>query len=54
MKRERKREKKMKKHQATIVAGIVFKAVYAVATWNEAKMLVPISAVRPPLQTVSS
>lgn len=29
------REKKIKKHQASLVTGIVFKPVYSMATWNK-------------------
>jgi len=35
--RERKREMRIKERQAAIVAGVVFKAVYACATVNEPK-----------------
>ena len=34
VKRERRRERRMKEHQAAIVACILFKAIYAIATWE--------------------
>ena len=37
LKREREREKKMKKYQAAIVACILFKTVCVIATWKKLK-----------------